>query len=88
MKKKWQEVRNCNFAIKVIFRNASIVFRLYDRDDRCLKSIVREELVSDKQFCKCLDEMYRWAYVHCGNNYEYIYVHNPYWPECKNIKVG
>lgn len=88
MKKKWQEIKKCNFAIKVTFDDDSISFRLYDRNDHCLRHSTMVYPMTEEIICKHLQDMYSWADKHCGNNGEWIYVHNPYWMECRDIIVG
>lgn len=88
MTKKWQDVKKCNFAIKVQFKEDDVTFTLYDRNDKRLYASKCLYPCTDEKFIACVNACYDYADEHCGNNDEFIYVHNPYWMQCNDIMVG
>lgn len=88
MKKKWQEVHKCNFAIKVSFKENDVLFVLYDRNDKKLFTAKSDYPCTDEKFNACVGACEGYANGCCNNNDEWIYVHNPYWMQCANIIVG
>lgn len=88
MKKKWQEKQNCFLAIKVVFNDNDVQFKLYDRFDRVLFVAKRSYPCTDDVFNDGVDACYDYANKNLGNDDNFIYVHNPYWMQCKDIMVG
>lgn len=86
MKKKWQEVKKCNFAIKVSFMENCIKFTLYDRNDRKLFLASHRYPCTPEVYNSCVNKCYECANEQ-GNNDEWIYVHNPYEMRCKDILI-
>lgn len=87
MKKKWQDVKKCKFAIKVCFNDEDVAFKLYDRKNCCLREITASYPMANEKFYIYIQDMYSWANKHADNNDERIYIHNPYWLECKDIAI-
>lgn len=88
MKKKWQEVKKCRFAIQVVFGDSDVSFKLYDRNGRCLRHAVGCYPMTDDKYSFYIQEMYGWADRFADNQGEWIYVHNPYHFGCAGIQVG
>ena len=92
MKQLWTEKYNCKYAIKVIHSNGDFPLKmeLYDRFQRCVfivKNSCSEHDGCEAAYNRAIRACYDYANQH-GNNDEWIYVHNPYFQSCANIKFS
>lgn len=91
MRQLWTQKYNCEYAIKVIYsdKDFPIVMELHDRFLRCVFRV--KDSCSDHDceaaYNRAIKACYDYANQH-GNNDEWIYVHNPYYQSCANIKFS